>query len=170
MKTPLQTAAILTLIGGCQHTGSDKDLSPHVPTSDHREADSGTDTVEDNSGTPEAPAGLRVCRSVDGYDTTILQVADTTDGLLRMEVSYGGGCEAHDFELCWPEQAFLESEPVQVALELLHTGIPDPCYASIVEEIQLDVTPMADAWRDAYRSDSGEMLLLVDGHPSMYRF
>ena len=45
----------------------------------------------------------------------------SVDGdVLSVIVSYGGGCERHDFEMCWPEPSFMESEPVQVNLEIWH--------------------------------------------------
>jgi hypothetical protein len=87
-----------------------------------------------------------------------------------MQVSYGGGCESHFFELCWPEPEFMESAPVQVSLELLHTGEEDFCDAWMTERIDLDVTPMADAWRAAYGGSSGEMILNIQGHSTLYTF
>ncbi|HCH63437.1 MAG TPA: hypothetical protein DFR83_11570 [Deltaproteobacteria bacterium] len=97
-------------------------------------------------------------------------MAETSDGTLMVDVSYGGGCETHSFALCWPDQSFMESAPVQVSLELLHTGPRDDCDAWITETLDLDLSPMADAWRESYGAESGEMIVYLGGFSTRYSF
>lgn len=130
----------------------------------------------DDSGTPStdtgstAGLGLPDCTSAEGHATTIEWVAETTDGSLDLVVSHSGGCETREFSLCWPDGAFVEEVPVSARLELLHTGPPDLCEAWITTELTLDVTPMAEAWRAAYGSESGELDLHLHDWSVHYAF
>lgn len=134
-------------------------------------ADDGSGSTGGSPGTePVEYTGFEPCRSADGHATTIEAVAETSDGMLMVDVAYSGGCETHSFELCWPDQAFMESVPVQVSLELLHTGPEDYCEAWIMETIDLDLSPMADAWREAYGDGSGEMIINLGGFSTLYSF
>ncbi len=64
-------------------------------------------------------------------------------------MSYSGGCETHSFRLCWPEPSFMESEPVQTNLEIIHDGPPDPCDAYPTEVVSFDLSPLKAAWIDS---------------------
>lgn len=131
--------------------------------------DTDSDTPDPDTGST-ADLGLPDCSSTEGHATTIERVVSTTEGTLDMVVSHSGGCETHEFSLCWPSGAFLEEVPVSANLELLHSGPPDPCEAWITTELALDVTPMAEAWRSAYGSEHGEMDLLIHGWSVRYSF
>ncbi len=113
--------------------------------------------------------GLPACPS-DGSAHSPDWVLDPSDGAVSVGVSYGGGCEEHVFELCWPDGAFMESEPVGARLELWHSGEPDFCEAWIEEERVIDVSPMADAWRAAYGDGPGELVLHIGEYSVTYRF
>ena len=136
--------------------------------------DDGPGGGDDDSGTTDSGipdgVGLPDCSSSEGHATTIERVATTTTGTVDMVVSYGGGCETHAFQLCWPDGTLTEEVPVMARLELLHTGPPDPCEAWITEELSLDVTPMAEAYRTFYGSSTGEMMLDIHGHGVLYTF
>lgn len=110
----------------------------------------------------DPPEDLGDCRSGDGDPTTI-EDARIEDQTLLLDVAYGGGCEAHEFVLCWPDQSFMESEPVQVQLELYHDANGDSCEAWLSETLELDLAPLAQAWRDSYGGEGGQMTVHVDG-------
>jgi hypothetical protein len=82
---------------------------------------------------------------------------------LVVEVGYSGGCETHDFELCWPDGSFLESYPVQVALQIWHDDHDDPCDAWLYDELRFDLAPLADAYRDSYGSTTGTITVNLGG-------
>lgn len=131
---------------------------------------SGDDAGDDGTTTPDDRPGLPACSASDGHATTIERMVSSTTGVVIASVSYGGGCSDHAFELCWPSGEFSEELPVSVQLELLHSGPPDACEGWITEDIELDVTSMADAYADAYGAGGGEMVLMIHGNAVSYTF
>ncbi len=90
---------------------------------------------------------------------------------LRLGVDYGGGCATHTFTPCWPDQAFAESNPVQVALELYHDAHGDTCDMAIVgEPVVVDLIDLRDAWRAAYGQESGTIEVRFGGESLLYTF
>jgi len=174
---------LLGLALGCQDSDApkDDDLAVAVPVHSEIDGATGEDASDDSSDSTGGSAadsgsvpvdflGFEPCLGADGDDITIDSVSDTTDGILMVEVTYGGGCETHFFQLCWPEQSFMESAPVQASLELLHTAPPYDCYPWVTETLELDLLPMADAWREIYGSESGEMIVHLGGFTTLYSF
>lgn len=165
-------AVFLCAAQACSPAGAPKDDDLDVQISDNA-GGSGSDGTTDGDptdGDPTDGPGLPPCRSADGHATTVERMVESTSGIVAMTVSYGGGCETHSFELCWPSGEFQEEVPVSATLELLHTGPPDACEAWVTEDLELDVTPMAEAWTHAYGSSSGELVLQIAGHSVLYSF
>lgn len=94
----------------------------------------------------------------DAYEVEGLALDGDT---LLVTVATGGGCEDHDWQICWPDQVFAESDPVQASLEVWHDSHDDPCDAWITEELSFDLSPLAEAWREAYGGDSGTIVVRV---------
>lgn len=106
---------------------------------------------------------LPQCAAASGDALNIDAVAlDGTD--VVVDVSYGGGCAEHDITLCWPDQSFAESAPVQASLELYHDGHDDPCDAVLYEEVRFSLEPLIAAWREAYQAQSGTITVHLGGH------
>jgi hypothetical protein len=101
---------------------------------------------------------LPQCYAADGDALTIGEVTIDGDELV-VDVAYGGGCESHDVILCWPDQTFAESNPVQAMLELFHDDHDDPCDAVIEEERRFSLVPLRQAWTDSYGSEHGSYLI-----------
>ena len=109
------------------------------------------------------------CEAADGFATSIDSVTLSGDSL-DVLVSYSGGCATHWFTTCWPDQSFMESFPVQAALELLHEGdAPDPCEAWISEEVTVDLMPLRRAYEASYGS-SGTIIVGLGGYSVEYSF
>lgn len=106
------------------------------------------------------PAALPACRAEDGDPYTV-EGASIDGASLAVTASASGGCEEHDWTLCWPDQSFAESSPVQARLELLHDDHDDPCDAIITEDLVFDLSPLARAWHDAYGPGAGEMIVVI---------
>lgn len=113
-------------------------------------------------------ANLRPCSTAEGLPYT-LDAASIAGDTLTAEVRVSGGGGDHDFTLCWPDQSFMESEPVQVRLELLHE-IDDPGVATESHAPTLDLGPLKAAWRAAYRLESGTITVHLDGETLTYTF
>jgi hypothetical protein len=111
---------------------------------------------------------LDACSASEGVDTRIEGIA-ISGGALTVTASYSGGCADHAFTVCWPDQSFMESWPVQVRLELLHQTPGDPCEAWITDRVTVDLAPLAAAYREAYGS-RGRILVNVGDHQAVYGF
>lgn len=73
-----------------------------------------------------------------------------------LTAGWGGGCERHDFKLCW-DGAFDESGPTpEATLHLVHEGNQDLCEGGTSELMVFDATRLTDAWR----ADSQDPLLV----------
>jgi hypothetical protein len=127
------------------------------------------------AGCPSAlgptPEAFSECHTEDGHDFTIASADSAGDPLwidgdtLQVSVGYGGGCEEHTFQICWPDGAFAESAPVQATLEIWHGGPVDNCEAWVAETLSFDLTPLKQAWKDAYGDGAGEIVVHVEGAP-----
>lgn len=127
----------------------------------------------DDSATPlSPPENFSACHATDGFAYEIV-ATDTAaspvrvvGNTLEVDVAYGGGCEEHVFAICWPDQSFQESDPVQAGLEVWHGGTPDMCDAYLFETLSFDLAPLHDRWQAQYGADGGEIVLNVQGAPS----
>ena len=132
------------------------------------------DDDADDSGDPGAGSGDTVpeafsdCRASDG-DATELGEPTVSGDTLSIDASYGGGCEAHEFQVCW-DQSFMESEPVQVRLEVWHDANGDSCEAYLSETLLFDLAPLKQAWQDAYQQESGTITILTGSGSVDYSF
>ena len=114
--------------------------------------------------TPSEPAvePALVLQSTGSATTTqkkdpveILQ-AEIEGDLLKLEVSYGGGCARHDFSLLF-SGVFMQSFPMQTHLDLAHDAHGDPCRAIVGARPTFDLTPL----KLAYQAAHGERGVLV---------
>lgn len=120
-------------------------------------------------GPTSAPEDFSACDADDGHDLSIGGLDSGSSGVsvdgdtLSVTVGYGGGCEEHLFAICWPDQTFMESDPVQVDLEIWHGGKPDMCEAYLTSTLEFDLSPLKAAWKDAYGNTAGTIVIHVEG-------
>ena len=101
-----------------------------------------------------------------GTDAYVINAATLEADLLRINVSYTGGCETHAFTLV-ADPMFLESFPVQMRVSLAHNANGDTCQESITEDHTFDLTPLKEAYQKGYRTDEGTIVSrLKDAPPS----
>lgn len=87
----------------------------------------------------------------------------TLDGdLLKIKVSYSGGCKEHIFTLI--SSGFMESYPVQVNLVLSHNANNDSCEAWLTEELSYDLSPLKQAYQQGYLEDSAIIIMHLEGN------
>ena len=86
------------------------------------------------------------------------------DDTLTLTVSYGGGCETHDFTLV-ASGVFMESYPVQLGVSLTHDANGDMCEAYLTAEYEFDLTPIKTLYQEAYREDAGTIVLRLQDAP-----
>ena len=92
-----------------------------------------------------------------------------TGDFLDATFEYSGGCEEHDFQLCW-DGSFMESWPVQVSLVAQDYGPLDPCLAFVTETRTFDLVTLRDAWIDGYGAPPGEIIVNMSGGSANYTF
>lgn len=88
-------------------------------------------------------------------------VADT----LAVEVQYSGGCEQHDFAVCW-DGGFAESDPVQVGIKISHDDKGDLCDALPLESLEFDLSDLKATYQASYQTQNGEISIHLDGWPA----
>ena len=112
---------------------------------------------------------IPACQSDEGDPFSILG-ASLDGNELVVDVEYSGGCTEHTFTLCWPDQAFQESSPVQAALELLHDDMGDACDAVLTEEVRLSLTPLEEAYAAQYPGTPGTVDIGIGSETLRYEF
>ena len=112
-------------------------------------------------------------RGTPTSDPFTLNGAAVTGDVLMVSVSYAGGCRDHEFRL-HKADSFMESDPVQLRITLIHDGNGDRCEAWITEQHSFDLSDIKARWREAYRQESGVVQLrlrdAVDAEALLYRF
>ncbi|UCH71532.1 MAG: hypothetical protein JSW62_03790 [Thermoplasmatales archaeon] len=93
-----------------------------------------------------------------------------TKDVIRINISYGGGCADHEFSLI--ASSFMESEPVQVNVVLSHEDHDDPCDMWITQEEVFNLVPLKRAWQQAYHNISGTIVMNIEGYTDtiLYHF
>ncbi|MFT5583721.1 MAG: hypothetical protein ACI9VR_001302 [Cognaticolwellia sp.] len=110
------------------------------------------------------------CSAEDGNGGVEVQSLSISGDTLSAELGYGGGCEVHLFELCWPSQNFEYTDPPQVTLELWHGGEPDACDLYEIETIEFDLSALKQVWQDESSLESGTLLIQLGGQIATYTF
>ena len=75
--------------------------------------------------------------------------------ILKLTVTYSGGCKDHTFELK-ANGAIMKSMPPQMPIMLIHEGNGDDCRSLIEETLKFDVSP-------ARMGGDGEIILILNG-------
>ncbi len=164
---------VVALVGvvGCFEKSEDDstttatDIYDHGPdgTTSGGDGGGGGDGGSDASGTDGGTGGvdgLRACSAAEGH-TTMISSAEAEGDTLYLTLEYGGGCEDHFFELCWPAGALTGSVPELVGLEVLHTGVPDRCEAWAMDSRTFDLSPLQAAWNDMHGGAPADIILQV---------
>lgn len=93
-------------------------------------------------------AGLGLCGDValpnDGFGV----VGPRLEGrLLVVPVSYSGGCEDHEFPVCFDE--FMEGgNNLRVQINIGHNGNGDRCEAELSQDLNIDLEPLILRWEE----------------------
>ena len=147
--------ALLTLCTLLLAIGCDRMENQFMDKTDDTADDIGKigDTVI--ASTPEASS------VTDAY---VINTATVKGETLRVNVSYSGGCETHEFTLV-AEPRFLESFPVQLRVSIAHNANGDTCQDSITEDHVFDLTPIKEVYQKGYQTDTGTIILRLNGAP-----
>jgi len=113
-------------------------------------------------------SAVEICNSTasDEFDLDTVTIEGDS---LKMHVWYGGGCQVHDFNLCW-NGIFTESVVVQATLQLIHDSNQDMCEALISAPITFDLTPLKTAWQKKYQEIFGTIQIKFSNKILSYSF
>ncbi len=109
------------------------------------------------------PAQLAGDGSVGVSDVTL------SGDSLTLTVQHSGGCKTHEYGLCW-NQSFLESNPVQAQLRVLHQDNGDSCEAIVSNTLTFDLAGLKAAYRAGYQSQTGTVILRIGAQSTRYEF
>ena len=121
---------------------------------------------DDSAGDDDSGSGagtLQVCDPIPASDPFDLDAAIISGDNLDVTLSYGGGCEVHQFDLCWNELV-MQSFPPQVNLSLIHEDNNDSCFAVITEQLTFDLTPLQAS------ASQGEIVIQFEGQTLNYTY
>ena len=157
-------ASLFLLTVGCEHVQNSMKADPNDTT---------VSISADDVDPVDIPlTGTVVIGEADdsfGNDDFALNSAMIDGDTLEISVSYSGGCEAHKFTLIVSDQ-FLESFPVQLNVSLAHNAMGDTCEAYPTENYNFDLTPIKTMYQNAYRQDTGTIVLNLKDSPQELRY
>ena len=106
-------------------------------------------------------------RNAWGTDDYVVNSPPSITGdVLTLNVSYSGGCEAHEFTLI-TSGVFLESDPVQLQAVLAHNANGDSCEAWITETYHFNVSVLKTRYQQAYHTETGTIVLRIKDIPAL---
>lgn len=108
-------------------------------------------------------------REVWGKDHYVLNEVTVNGDTLALNVSYGGGCELHEFTLVI-SGSFVDAEPVELRVVLAHNANNDSCEAFLTEEYTFDLDVIKTRYQDKYQQNDGTVVLLLDDRRIHYEF
>ncbi|PHQ56035.1 MAG: hypothetical protein COC16_04035 [Lutibacter sp.] len=121
-------AAILILSTSCSNTGND--IEPEklgkVNLIANKQAYENAESNRENGTGNELS------------DPFSIESVERIGNILKVKVTYTGGCEKHTFDLLWNEVVIL-TYPCQINLILTHNANGDKCEAQITEIIEIDL-------------------------------
>lgn len=93
-----------------------------------------------------------------------IEKAEIVGNELILDVSYGGGCQEHEFKLIGSEMISKSLPPIRT-IKLIHNGNNDLCKALIMQTLKYDISAFA------YKQEKGsEIMLRLDGVKEPLRY
>jgi hypothetical protein len=108
------------------------------------------------------PLVLSQEKGLSGFAADPLQIrgASADGSVLLVDVSYGGGCAAHDLDaVAWT--GWMESHPVQVGVAVAHDAHGDACKALVNRSLRFDLEPLRKAYQRAYGAAPATLVLRI---------
>jgi hypothetical protein len=121
------------------------------------------------SGHQWQPELLAACPAQDARDFVGVSGVSVSGDALTLTVTHSGGCKTHEYGLCW-NQTFLESQPVQAQLRVLHEDNGDSCEAIVTNTLTFDLADLKAAYRSGYASQTGTVILRLGAQSTRYEF
>ena len=157
----LAALLIAALLTACEPRLSDDDDS--AVSDDDDSAISDDDDSDLSGGDSLKNGSLNICGTLPDSDPFEVLAASISGDALGLAVEYGGGCETHEFALCW-DGLIAESAPPQISLNLIHDANNDGCLALVSELLEFDLHLLQE------NVSGGEVIVNVAGESLFYSF
>lgn len=137
MYHPLFAVAFVLLLVGCSDNGTGR--APMAPQ------------VDPAAVRAEIPIEIRSDAGIYGRldPVDVVSAELLSPRILRLKVSYGGGCLEHSITAIGGTQ-FMASYPAQLALFVRHDGGGDHCAALVTQTVDFNITPALDLYRTTF--------------------
>jgi hypothetical protein len=80
--------------------------------------------------------------------------------VLRVSISYGGGCEEHTFAACW-DGSISKSNPSTLSLTIHHDAHDDQCEAFITRDLFIDLSELPADFGSPQRGEAMNTIRLT---------
>lgn len=100
-----------------------------------------------------------------GADAYHFNSATIEGDTLTVSVSYGGGCETHEFTLF--VEPNMDDGPfgTMIGISIAHNANLDMCEAWLTESYDFDLTPIKKKYQEQYKKDAGSVSLGIIADP-----
>ena len=95
-------------------------------------------------------------------DSVLINDVSIAGPKLVINASYGGGCEAHVFQLIASDQ-WMESYPVQTHVLFSHNANNDTCLAFFTKTFVYNLTLLKQRYQELYQEDSATIIMRIQG-------
>lgn len=114
---------------------------------------------------------ILVCDPGAPQDSVDIESVVVEGDALRVGLAYSGGCETHQFGLCW-DGAFYLTNPAQIDVFVSHESHDDPCEAYPHEDLVFDLVPLRQEAQQGDETQHGEIAINLTGWdaPILYTF
>lgn len=86
-------------------------------------------------------------------DPLTIESATIEGNILTIEVTYGGGCQEHEFQLIGSEMIAKSMPPIR-SIKLIHNAKEDNCRAIVPQTLKFDIRNLA------YKQEAGSEIYL----------
>lgn len=112
-------------------------------------------TTEENEGKKAGVLEIDKSYNARATDPFTVKSTEVSGKILKITVTYSGGCEEHEFALK-ANGAVMKSMPPQMPITLEHNANGDNCRSLIEETLKFDISA-------AEQGSNGEVILILNG-------
>lgn len=123
---------------------------------------------------PSDNAGLAVC-GTGGHAVTVNAVGlDASSDTVTVDVTYNGGCKAHEMTLCWNGWSSIAKPTELYGFFVYHWNNDDTCTTRVTERLLFDVSEIREDYsvfnEEGFGEDELVWLVWGDGRKFLYDF
>lgn len=112
---------------------------------------------------------IQRCSDKAPDDFIAIESVEIEGDTLTIEAGHSAGCAEHTYGLCY-EKSWAESDPVQIGLRLMHDAHGEKCEAYQMLELHFELSPLKDAYKEAYQVEGGSIRLSLSEQSILYTF